>query len=51
VGGSVSGRLDWFAAKRIEPKQVKTVGNLVDDSGAPLSDHDAITLDFVLKNH
>jgi hypothetical protein len=50
VGGSVSGRLDWFAGKSIEPKQVKTVGDLIDESGTPLSDHDAITLDFVLKH-
>ena len=49
VGGHVSGRLDWFAGKGIKQAAgsgPKTVGNLVDDSGRPLSDHDAITLDF-----
>jgi endonuclease/exonuclease/phosphatase family metal-dependent hydrolase len=50
VGGSVSGRLDWFAGKGIGPKAVKTVGNLVDKDGTPLSDHDAITLDLVLND-
>ena len=51
VGGSVSGRLDWFAGKGIEiapGSGPKTVGNLVDGNGTPLSDHDAITLDFTL---
>ncbi len=47
VGGIVSGRLDWFAGKRIEVKgKPKTVGDLKDENGTPLSDHDAITLDF-----
>ncbi len=52
VGGSVSGRLDWFAGKGItlaEGTQPKTIGELVDASGVPLSDHDAITLDFSLS--
>lgn len=49
VGGSVSGRLDWFAGKGIEPEKVKTVGNLIGAAGTPLSDHDAIALDFTLK--
>jgi hypothetical protein len=51
VGGRVSGRLDWFAGKRIAlaaGTSPKTIGNLVDTEGIPLSDHDAITLDFVL---
>lgn len=51
VGGSVSGRLDWFAGKGIKvapDSSPMTVGNLVDETGTPLSDHDAITLDFVL---
>jgi len=50
VGGSVSVRLDWFVGKgvRLAPEtQPKTIGNLVDADGLPLSDHDAITLDFV----
>ena len=49
VGGSVSGRLDWFAGKgiRVAPGTApKTVGDLFNDEGIPLSDHDAITLDF-----
>ncbi|MEP7213151.1 MAG: endonuclease/exonuclease/phosphatase family protein [Acidobacteriota bacterium] len=49
VGGHVSGRLDWFAGKGLIPAPnggPKTVGNLVNDAGTPLSDHDAITLDF-----
>ena len=52
VGGSVSGRLDWFAGKGIEPKGTtspKTIGKLVDANQNSLSDHDAISLDFVLK--
>jgi endonuclease/exonuclease/phosphatase family metal-dependent hydrolase len=49
VGGRVSGRLDWFAGKGIErapDSEPKTVGDLLDPAGTPLSDHDAITLDF-----
>ena len=52
VGGRVSGRLDWFAGKGIElapGRKPKTIGNLIDPSGTPLSDHDAITLDFRLR--
>ncbi|MGQ0542738.1 MAG: endonuclease/exonuclease/phosphatase family protein [Blastocatellia bacterium] len=52
VGGSVSGRLDWFAGKQISLASgtaPKTIGYLKDESGTPLSDHDAITLDFVLS--
>ena len=52
VGGRVSGRLDWFTGKGIERAPgtgPKTVGELVNEEGTPLSDHDAITLDFVLK--
>jgi endonuclease/exonuclease/phosphatase family metal-dependent hydrolase len=48
VGGSVSGRLDWFAGKGIEIKgKPGTIGNLIDAENIPLSDHDAITLNFV----
>ncbi len=52
VGGRVSGRLDWFAGKNLEiapGTSPRTVGDLVDIDGIPLSDHDAITLDFVLS--
>jgi endonuclease/exonuclease/phosphatase family metal-dependent hydrolase len=52
VGGKVSVRLDWFTGKGIElapGAAPKTVGALVNEEGTPLSDHDAITLDFVLK--
>lgn len=51
VGGSFSLRLDWFAGSGIEPvgeSPPKTVGGLVNEDGVPLSDHDAITLDFRL---
>jgi endonuclease/exonuclease/phosphatase family metal-dependent hydrolase len=51
VGGKVSGRLDWFAGKGIKVvtgSGPKTVGGLVDADGTPLSDHDAISLDFSL---
>ncbi len=50
VGGSVSGRLDWFAGRGIRlaaGATPKTIGNLMDAGGTPLSDHDAITLDFL----
>ncbi|MGC2238943.1 MAG: endonuclease/exonuclease/phosphatase family protein [Pyrinomonadaceae bacterium] len=48
VGGTVSGRLDWFAGKQIEVKgKPQTIGNLKDAENVPLSDHDAIALDFV----
>ena len=48
AGGRVSARLDWFAGKEIEVKgKPKTVGDLKDAENIPLSDHDAITLDFV----
>lgn len=49
VGGRVSGRLDWFAGKGIEAAGApQTIGRLADESGRPLSDHDAIALDFRL---
>jgi endonuclease/exonuclease/phosphatase family metal-dependent hydrolase len=51
VGGRVSGRLDWFAGRGIEARgKPETIGNLRDESGTPLSDHDAIALDFTLLN-
>jgi endonuclease/exonuclease/phosphatase family metal-dependent hydrolase len=52
VGGHVSGRLDWFAGRGIElasGTKPNTVGHLIDKDGTPLSDHDAITLDFTLQ--
>lgn len=50
VGGRVSGRLDWFTGKNIKPHgKPKTIGNLKDEQGTPLSDHDAIGLDFTLS--
>lgn len=54
VGGTVSGRLDWFAGKGIDlapGSKPQTIGNLADPSGTPLSDHDTIALDFVILNH
>jgi len=53
VGGHVSCRLDWFAGRDIalkEGTQPQTVGNLRDATSVPLSDHDAIALDFTLRN-
>lgn len=50
VGGRVSGRLDWFAGKGIKAHGApQTIGNLKDGTGTPLSDHDAIALDFTLS--
>ena len=50
VGGKVSVRLDWFTGKGIElAGKPKTIGKLIDKKGVPLSDHDAIGLDFVPK--
>ena len=49
VGGKVSGRLDWFAGKRIRIEgRPQTIGDLKDENDTPLSDHDAIALDFTL---
>ncbi len=49
VGGKVSGRLDWFAGKSIEiVGKPNTIGNLKNENSVPLSDHDAIGLDFTL---
>jgi endonuclease/exonuclease/phosphatase family metal-dependent hydrolase len=53
VGGIVSTRLDWFTAKGLElapGTQPKTVGNLKDAEGFPLSDHDAITVELCSRN-
>lgn len=50
VGGRVSVRLDWFAAKGLllaENTHPKTIGNLATADSTPLSDHDAITVDLV----
>jgi len=52
VGGQVSVRLDWFAGKDVEPapgSQPQTIGDLIDAEGFPLSDHDAIALDFCVS--
>ncbi|MER3430857.1 MAG: hypothetical protein C4325_01565 [Blastocatellia bacterium] len=51
VGGSVSGRLDWFAGRGISLApgcRPVTIGDLTDFNQNPLSDHDAIALDFVV---
>jgi endonuclease/exonuclease/phosphatase family metal-dependent hydrolase len=50
VGGKFSLRLDWFAGKNIriaENTKPNTVANLKTKENVALSDHDAITLDFV----
>jgi len=50
VGGRVSGRLDWFAGKGVKVQgKPRTIGNLKDANDTPLSDHDAIALDFTLS--
>ncbi len=52
VGGHVSCRLDWFAGNGISltpNTKPQTVGNLPDSENVPLSDHDAITVDFTLR--
>lgn len=52
VGGHVSGRLDWFAGKGIKVAagtRPKTIGKLTNSENVPLSDHDAISLDFSLS--
>jgi endonuclease/exonuclease/phosphatase family metal-dependent hydrolase len=49
VGGRVSGRLDWFEGRGLDiaPNAMPgTIGDLADKNGTPLSDHDAISLDF-----
>lgn len=52
VGGRVSGRLDWFAGKGIEVRgKPQTVGDLVNTENVPLSDHDAISLDFAPRKN
>jgi endonuclease/exonuclease/phosphatase family metal-dependent hydrolase len=51
VGGKVSGRLDWFAGRGVKlakDSRAKTVEDLTDKTGIPLSDHDAITVDIEL---
>ena len=51
-GGKCSLKLDWFAGKDIKPAPgtgPKVIGKLR-DTEAPLSDHDAIVLDFVPGN-
>ncbi|HEX8709179.1 MAG TPA: endonuclease/exonuclease/phosphatase family protein [Pyrinomonadaceae bacterium] len=51
-GGRCSLKLDWFAGKGIAPDTAhppRVIGGLRDDAG-PLSDHDAIVLDFALAN-
>lgn len=53
VGGLVSARLDWFAARglSIAPGTVpKTIGGLIDAENIPLSDHDAISVELRLSS-
>ncbi|MBK6723342.1 MAG: hypothetical protein IPG58_08715 [Acidobacteria bacterium] len=52
VGGIVHTRLDWFTAKGMEvaaDTTPRTIGNLVDAEGLPLSDHDAIGVELALS--
>lgn len=49
VGGKFSLRLDWFAGSGVEvpgDSGPSTIPGLVNEEGIPLSDHDAIGLDF-----
>ena len=51
AGGKVSARLDWFAGKGVEiapGTTPQTIGDLIDMEGFPLSDHDAISVDFMI---
>jgi len=50
VGGKVSVRLDWFAARGLKlaaGTSPQTIGELIDSESRPLSDHDAIAVDIV----
>jgi endonuclease/exonuclease/phosphatase family metal-dependent hydrolase len=52
-GGRCSLKLDWFTGKGISAAQQsppRVIGNLQDEDG-PLSDHDAIVLDFVTMDN
>lgn len=54
VGDTFWLRLDWFAGRGIEPAkdyQPRVVGNLIQANGIPLSDHDAIVLDFTVNSN
>ena len=49
VGNRASLKIDWFAGKNIklaDNAKPKVVGNLQTQDGTPLSDHDAIVLNF-----
>jgi hypothetical protein len=51
VGGRVSARLDWFAARGLTvapDTRPQTIADLTDDDGSPLSDHDAIAVELVV---
>ena len=51
--GRCSFKLDWFAGRQLSPaagQPPRVVGDLTDDDG-PLSDHDAIVLDFTLSKN
>ena len=50
VGGKISSRLDWFAAKGLTlapGTEPQTIQGLRGEDGAPLSDHDPITVEIV----
>jgi len=52
VGGHVSARLDWFAARgfTLAPNtKPQTIGDLIDKENIPLSDHDAISIDLRIE--
>jgi hypothetical protein len=50
VGGRISARLDWFAARGLDiapGTSPQTIGDLVDNEAFPLSDHDAIVVELI----
>lgn len=52
VGNRISLKLDWLAGKNIKlapNTKPRVINDLIDETGAPLSDHDAIVVDFVLN--
>jgi endonuclease/exonuclease/phosphatase family metal-dependent hydrolase len=53
VGGTVSGRLDWFAGKdlALAPQTTpQTINDLADADGIPLSDHDPVAVELEISS-
>jgi len=54
VGGRISARVDWFAGRGLismRPMHPLTISNLCTETGEPISDHDAITVDLVVPRN